>query len=161
MSIEDVKMVVKLGVAKDYKRVNFDIKQARQMVEDYEQLQAELDETKAELKSERELRCSIATVKNKFEKLVIKAKDENTKLNVSVVELEEKNRWIPVSERLPELNKAIHPHSERILLYQSGLDYPAVSIGYFDKALGWHDDDANTIAPTHWKPITLPEGEQT
>lgn len=155
MSIEDVKMVVKLGVAKDYKRVNFDIKQARQMVEDYEQLQAELDETKAELKSERELRCSIATVKNKFEKLVIKAKDENTKLNVSVVELEEKNRWIPVSERLPE-ETGSYETTDGQQIFESMFLVPMKPT--------WPDEpDHCPEFPshvTHWKPIIMPKTER-
>lgn len=77
-----------------------------------------------------------------------------------IAELEEQARWIPVSERLPDLTEA----EKRRIIWD---DYAApVFIAmikgakvptalYFDGEY-WYDSDGAMYAVTHWKP--MPEG---
>ena len=83
-------------------------------------------------------------------------------LQAEIKQLEEENRWIPVSERLPEV--PVGPPnscSEHVWLIHKGI----AERGYYTNFTGWriHGSyfDENTVQTevTHWKPIVLPPQE--
>ena len=63
-----------------------------------------------------------------------------------------KPQWIPVTERLPEMQ-------EDVLCDDDG----RVTIGYYtDEEVGWHDMHSYRIYPTHWMPLPQPpESEES
>ena len=76
---------------------------------------------------------------------------EIQKLNARIAELEEKQRWIPVSERLPEGGKVL-------VLWKDGtihLDSTFIDCGRY---YWWESGQANV---THWMPMPqLPEVQE-
>jgi len=75
--------------------------------------------------------------------------EENEKLNARIAELEEKQRWIPVSERLPECDKDV------LVFWGKALD--GSTIDWFGTAWRNECDDGkwctDPIVPTHWMPL--------
>ena len=77
---------------------------------------------------------------------------ENANLAARIAELEEAQRWIPVSERLPE------NENDQVLIRRGNV----VALGwiYFDELMGdWdyrcYDEDWDGN-PTHWMPLPTP-----
>ena len=64
-------------------------------------------------------------------------------------ELEEKQRWIPVTERLPE-------RGQEVLVYDGGVLKPEVHSYSF-----WHQDFSSWSRITHWLPLPEPPKEVT
>ena len=73
---------------------------------------------------------------------------ENEKLKARIAELEEKQRWIPVSERLPE-------DTERMLtiVYDAFEDTTAISILQHYGDGDWFSWDSGRYVVTHWMPL--------
>jgi len=83
--------------------------------------------------------------------------EENEKLNARIAELEEKQRWIPVSERLPECDKDV------LVFWGKALD--GSTIDWFGTAWRNSCDSGNwctdPITPTHWMLLpSAPESEE-
>ena len=98
--------------------------------------------------------------------LEILATTHNLRREIKQLQAElEKHRWIPVSERLPELLIDIpHRHSNDLLLvYETLENTNTVVIGCYDEENGWviYSSHQRPIyyqnQITHWKPIILPE----
>ena len=79
---------------------------------------------------------------------------ENEKLKARIAELEEKQRWIPVSERLPE-------DTERMLtiVYDAFEDTTAISILQHYGDGDWFSWDSGRYVVTHWMPLPEPPQE--
>jgi len=97
-------------------------------------------------------RLKTQTDKNSFSELKLRAE-----LSARIAELEEANRWIPVSERLPDYNG--------IFLVDTG----EISICNFDPEEGaqfFYDPDVRSVSddyilyPTHWRPLPQPPDDK-
>jgi len=83
------------------------------------------------------------------------ARQQVDKLLEQVVDLEEKNRWIPVSEKLPERTNG--SLGERYLVLYG--DYYAEVCVYAPADRKWFREGVEkTKYVTHWKPILAPLG---
>ncbi len=69
--------------------------------------------------------------------------------------LEEENRWVPVSERLPEKNILVYLYQNKPIkcMFEGMLDFMNGEQKWVDKELYCVDNI------THWKPIVLPPQE--
>jgi hypothetical protein len=65
-----------------------------------------------------------------------------------IEELEAKNKWIPVTERLPEENTAVIAVDDNGNVFECLYAYD-----------GWDLWDDNTIIVTHWMPLPEPPKE--
>ncbi len=80
-------------------------------------------------------------------------------LKARLATAKEENRWIPVAERLPKREGQVW-----ICYKDNGYTYggyynPTYKLWQiFDPCGGWSNIDSKS-PPTHWRPITLPEGE--
>lgn len=76
------------------------------------------------------------------------------KLNSELAEAKEQNRWIPVSERLPEKDALYMAYAET-----ADPDKLFYGTAWYDpNRFGWSIFPKHLIdSITHWKPITLPE----
>ena len=87
---------------------------------------------------------------------------ENLQIKIKQLQAElAEHRWIPVSERLPELFDLAHPHSADVLIYTKDEE---VYIGWYTHTppKGWRYDDGTFKANvTHWTPIILPRDRAT
>lgn len=76
-------------------------------------------------------------------------------------ELLDKHRWVPVSERLPEIIDVSDPQSVAVFLVHK--EWKTPTVGIYLKRKGWVIYSSYQKAEeyqdkiTHWKPITLPE----
>lgn len=81
--------------------------------------------------------------------LIRQLTEENKKLQTKL----DRYRWIPVGERLPELFKVPHPHSEEVWIAGVALPNPPHT-GWFERERGWRYGDGTVeIFPSHWMPI--------
>lgn len=109
-------------------------KEVLRIFKEYQQLQAE----NAGLNKDLDLHnVIVATYKAEFQQL----RAEN-----------DKHRWIPVSERLPE------DKVEVIGLFVRDGDISIRQVDYWYAQHKWRNENGDTIVipPTHWKPIILP-----
>lgn len=88
-----------------------------------------------------------------FEKEILRIFDEFQQLQAQLSAY----RWRKVEEELPKIFDVPHSHSADVLIYPI---YGCVVIGWFEKDMGWRYGEGTIEKfPTHWMPITLPEGE--
>lgn len=73
--------------------------------------------------------------------------------------LREQNRWIPVTEKLPEITQRWNdgPHnyqsSERVLAFAEG----KVQVAEFFGSGGWGEDSGSKLeVPKFWRPLPVP-----
>ena len=87
--------------------------------------------------------------------LIDDLREENANLTARIAELEEKQRWIPVSERLPE-------DTERMLtiVYDAFEDTTAISILQHYGDGDWFSWDSGRYVVTHWMPMPEPPTER-
>lgn len=107
------------------------------------------------------------TLQIAYEKLVI----ENLELKERIKELEaalEKHRWIPVTERLPKLNKVgregatqshwVHITDGEKIIDAYYYDYTKrITKPNYATGKGWCCSGMKKSDITHWKPMILPE----
>lgn len=67
-------------------------------------------------------------------------------------EFYERDRWIPVSERLPEVDKVVMAYDEETVWF--GYHYAS-----YDGEC-WHTPDNYGLQITHWKPLPAPPEEE-
>ena len=66
----------------------------------------------------------------------------------------EKQRWIPVTERLPKPTENTHPQQSEVVKLATIVE---VNAWYEDCDKHWHDiKTGKVIEGTHWRPINLP-----
>ena len=95
---------------------------------------------------EMELKVSGKALLDDYKRLLF----ENRNLTSRIAELEEKQRWIPVSERLPEGEKVL-------VLWKDGtihFDWTFIEGGSY---YWWNSGQANV---THWMPLPEPQEER-
>lgn len=69
---------------------------------------------------------------------------------------EDRARWIPVTERLPETNE--HRISDWCVVY----NYGEPGTAYYDSHIGcWYIDLSPTNSVTHWMPLPPPPAQQS
>ena len=83
--------------------------------------------------------------------LIDDLREENANLTARIAELEEKQRWIPVSERLPRDGEHVLAAYVDTMLtaayYRHHIAFGGVD-NWWDIGEGWH-----TGNPTHWRPL--------
>ncbi len=78
---------------------------------------------------------------------------ENERVRQQLAAEQEKNRWIPVGERLPEkTEKDLRPQ----MLVFDGESINIALWRHYTFGWGFETDEGE---PTHWRPIDLPKGE--
>lgn len=73
--------------------------------------------------------------------------------------LKEENRWIPVSERLPEIYEDVVCFRSRTVLVWSGKEMLGAELAWLDRDKGWcycQGELGHGDFITHWKPIISP-----
>jgi hypothetical protein len=113
-----------------------------------EQLQAELADVK-----------SVCDIYDEFETVFDDCKRWPLAKRVLdiIAEILEANRWIPVSERLPEVPLGDNICSKLVLAYNKDGGKDCVEVSYYNYELKSWQGEMEHI--THWREITLPEEE--
>ena len=107
-------------------------------IHDYKQLQAEVTSKDQEITALSELIAQAAKTFARDNKIIIDLQAEL-----------DKHRWIPVSERLPEVKKVVWVMDYRRNTWQAEL--------LIGKQFYSEETQHELYEVTHWKPITLPE----
>ena len=76
-----------------------------------------------------------------------------SKAEARIAELEEKQRWIPVSERLPEIGFTG-------LCQVAGNGYVIARYAPYDSEGGWTSDEIGYCFVSHWMPLPPPPEEE-
>lgn len=117
-----------------------------------------------------QLQAELAAEKKAVETLTIFFEDAKTQIRNGIDRWQaekEKNRWIPVGERLPDAQ-------QHVLLVCKGRNFSYVRMGYRsvpfpDEApdvYGWYlitgpvNQERTQLQITHWRPIHLPEEDE-
>jgi hypothetical protein len=109
------------------------------------------------------LECSTPGIKNSFAKMCHNAADAIGELICEVADehngrsdAEERQRWIPVTERLPE-------DLTRVIVFcEDGVSFGLCEhlIADDEEVVEWHDFLHYPITPTHWMPLPEPPKEE-
>jgi hypothetical protein len=99
--------------------------------------------------TEKAIRQALDALSETDPKDVEELMDEIERLRAELAALKEAQRWIPVSEGLPEVGV----HVEIVL----GVPARNVSHGFYEGIDGWFDTWARGHYPvTHWRPLPQP-----
>jgi hypothetical protein len=102
------------------------------------------------LKQIEQLKIELEQSKTAYYEMCGAYEADKAKLQAELAEAKEQNRWIPVSERLPEKEVTI-----LLLIKNKNHTYWFLTGCYDDGMYKTHVGPVYEV--THWKPITLPE----
>ena len=96
--------------------------------------------------------------------LVEELREENKKLSARIVELEQAQRWIPVSERLPD-TKILYDHFDAVIEFESidggGIERMVRLLAWDYRNKTWNEDLGEfgfypIDGVTHWRERPIP-----
>lgn len=107
------------------------------------------------------LLCKAADAIEELQKRLDNAEIENIKLKEEFAKYRGKNRWIPVTERLPPISEEVIvcTYTDMIRIWSLERYHPTVADVIWEREDGYYEDASEV---THWMPLPHPpesEGE--